>query len=381
LLYELLTGRPPFIGDSPVAVAYQHVREAPATPSAVAPDVPEVLDRITLKALAKDRTARYSSAAEFRADLENAVRGGAITAPALGVAAAAAGLGAGAAAADLQPTMVESATQVMAPAGAGAPNPWATSTAPAVPPGEEPPGEDEEEPKSRKGLMWALIAVGVLALAAIITMIVISNQGADEATTGTVPTLSAPITPEEAEKAITDAGFEYAEALDQESTQPEGTFTRTDPAGGTEADRGSTATAFFPAAPDPVVVHDAKGKTQDEPRQILEGQGLTVTSGGSEDSKDVPKDAVTRTDPAAGQSVAAGSTVTLYTSSGLVSLPDLVGGQRAAAERAITDLGLKPVVNEVESDEPEGQVVAQRPNAGSVPQGSEVTIDVAIPRS
>ncbi len=76
LLYELLTGRPPFIGDSPVAVAYQHVREAPATPSAIAPDVPEVLDRITLKALAKDRTARYSSAAEFRADLENAVRAG-----------------------------------------------------------------------------------------------------------------------------------------------------------------------------------------------------------------------------------------------------------------------------------------------------------------
>src|SRR5690606_12408736 len=265
LLYELLTGRPPFIGDSPVAVAYQHVREAPATPSAVAPDVPEVLDRITLKALAKDRTARYSSAAEFRADLENAVRGGAITAPALGVAAAAAGLGAGAAAADLQPTMVESATQVMAPAGAGAPNPWATSTAPAVPPGEEPPGEDEEEPKSRKGLMWALIAVGVLALAAIITMIVISNQGADEPTTRTVP------------------------------------------AGGTEAELGSTVTAFFSAGPDAVVIQDVKGKTQDEARQILEGQGLTVTSGGSEDSKDVPKDAVTRTDPAAGQSVAAGS--------------------------------------------------------------------------
>lgn len=380
LLYELLTGRPPFIGDSPVAVAYQHVREAPATPSAVAPDVPEVLDRITLKALAKDRTARYSNAAEFRADLENAVRGGAITAPALGVAAAAAGLGAAAAAADLQPTMVESATQVMAPAAA-APNPWATSVAPAVPPGDEVPGEDEEEPKSRKGLMWTLIAIGVLALAAIITMLVINSQGEEEPTTGTVPTLSAGVTPEEAEQKITDAGFAYEQAIDQESTEAEGTFTKTDPAGGTEAELGSTVTAFFSAGPDAVVIQDVKGKSQDEARQILEGQGLTVTSGGSEDSKDVPKDAATRTDPAAGQSVAGGSTVTLYVSSGLVALPELVGDQRQSAEQKITDLGLKPVVNEVESDEPEGQVVAQRPNAGSVPQGSEVTIDVAIPRA
>ncbi|MGN6241957.1 MAG: Stk1 family PASTA domain-containing Ser/Thr kinase [Cellulosimicrobium cellulans] len=380
LLYELLTGRPPFIGDSPVAVAYQHVREAPATPSAVAPDVPEVLDRITLKALAKDRTARYSNAAEFRADLENAVRGGAITAPSLGVAAAAAGLGAAAAAADLQPTMVESATQVMAPAAA-APNPWATSVAPAVAPGSEVPGEDEEEPKSRKGLMWTLIAIGVLALAAIITMIVINSQGEEEPTTGEVPTLSAPITPAEAEKAITDAGFEYAQAIDQESTEPADTFTKTDPAGGTTQELGSTVTAFFSAGPDAVVIQDVKGKSQDEARQILEAQGLTVTSGGSEDSKDVPKDAATRTEPAAGQSVAGGSTVTLFTSSGLVALPELVGSQRQAAEQTINDLGLKPVVNEVESDKPEGEVVAQRPNAGSVPQGSEVSIDVAIARA
>ena len=70
LLFELLTGRPPFTGDSPVAVAYQHVREAAPVPSTFASDVPDALDRITLKALAKERDARYSSAAEFRSDLE-----------------------------------------------------------------------------------------------------------------------------------------------------------------------------------------------------------------------------------------------------------------------------------------------------------------------
>ena len=380
LLYELLTGRPPFIGDSPVAVAYQHVREAPATPSAVAPDVPEVLDRITLKALAKDRTARYSNAAEFRADLENAVRGGAITAPALGVAAAAAGLGAAAAAADLQPTMVESATQVMAPAAA-APNPWATSVAPAVPPGDEVPGEDEEEPKSRKGLMWTLIAIGVLALAAIITMLVINSQGEDEPTTGTVPTLSAPITPEEAEKAITDAGFEYAQAIDQESTEPEGTFTKTDPAGGTTQELGVTVTAFFSAGPDAVTLQDLKGKTQEEARQYLADNGLNVGDVATEDSPDVAKGSVTRTDPGAGQSVPAGSTVNLFVSSGLVALPDVTGQQFDAAKATIEALGLGVDRSDEESDEAENQVLSQQPNAGSVPQGSRVTLKVAIPRA
>ena len=90
LLFELLTGRPPFVGDSPVAVAYQHAREIAQPPSAFASDVPESLDRITMKALAKDRDDRYGSAAEFRADLEAALRGGHVSAPALGVAGAAA---------------------------------------------------------------------------------------------------------------------------------------------------------------------------------------------------------------------------------------------------------------------------------------------------
>ncbi len=83
LLFELLTGRPPFIGDSPVAVAYQHAREEPQPPSTYASDVPEALDRITLKALTKDRDHRYRSAAEFRNDLEAVLRGGPVSAPAV----------------------------------------------------------------------------------------------------------------------------------------------------------------------------------------------------------------------------------------------------------------------------------------------------------
>ncbi|XXM83871.1 Stk1 family PASTA domain-containing Ser/Thr kinase [Cellulosimicrobium sp. PMB13] len=377
LLYELLTGRPPFIGDSPVAVAYQHVREAPATPSAVAPDVPEVLDRITLKALAKDRTARYSNAAEFRADLENAVRGGAITAPSLGVAAAAAGLGA-VAAADMQPTMVESATQVMSPAAAP-PNPWATAAAPAVPPGDV-PGEDEEEPKSRKGLMWTLIAVGVLAIAAIVTLWLLNRPPA-EPDTVTVPTVQAGMTEEEARALFEDLDLEFTPVLEQSADVPEGEFIRQDPAGGEDVDPGTEVSVWFSTGPDSVQVPDVAGRSQDEARQLLTDAGLTVGTVNTENSSSVPEGSVTRTDPGANETVAANSAVTLYTSDGRVELGELVGMNRQDAEAAITELGLNPVVEETESDEAEGTVLSQRPNPGQVPQGSDVTIEVAIPRA
>src|ERR1700739_3261148 len=75
LLYELLTGRPPFTGDSPVAIAYQHVRENPIPPSRVDPDVPAWADAIVLKAMAKSPADRYQTAADMRADLQRAASG------------------------------------------------------------------------------------------------------------------------------------------------------------------------------------------------------------------------------------------------------------------------------------------------------------------
>jgi len=187
LLFELLTGRPPFIGDSPVAVAYQHVGQAPQRPSELASDVPEVLDRIVLKSLAKDRDARYSTAAEFRADLETALRGGDVTAPLIGAAAA------GAAATQVmgQPA----STQVMDPASTSQ---WGTTGVQGAN-----GGEPDDEKKSRKGLMWALIAIGAVALAAIITFLVMNGANA----TTIVPELKSNVTPAEAEREITAAGL------------------------------------------------------------------------------------------------------------------------------------------------------------------------------
>ena len=81
LLYELLTGRPPFTGDSPVAIAYQHVRENPIPPSRIDPEIPSWADSIVLKAMAKDPAERYQSAAEMRTDIQRALSGVPVAAP------------------------------------------------------------------------------------------------------------------------------------------------------------------------------------------------------------------------------------------------------------------------------------------------------------
>ena len=86
LLYELLTGRPPFVGESPVSVAYQHVREQPLPPSSFDPDIPPEVDAVVLKALAKNREERYQSASEMRADIHRVLAGQQVTAPMAAVA-------------------------------------------------------------------------------------------------------------------------------------------------------------------------------------------------------------------------------------------------------------------------------------------------------
>jgi len=359
VLFELLTGRPPFIGDSPVAVAYQHVGQAPQRPSELASDVPEVLDRIVLKALTKDRDARYSTAAEFRSDLDTALRGGDVTAPLIGAAAA------GAAATQVMGQ--GNATQVMDPAGTSQ---WGTTGVQGAH-GEEPP---EDQKKSRKGLMWTLIAIGAVALATIITLIVINSAGEDNVS---VPSLSQTITPAEAEKRITGAGLVYEQETDTDSTEPENTFLGQDPAGGAEVERGSTVTVTFSAGPDTVAVPDVAGKSESEARQILEDAQLTVGDVERRNSGSVEKDVAIGTDPESGQAASEGDSVNLILSTGQVKLPDLRGMTEDQATSQLSDLGLNSSTSEEESDEDPGTVIGQSPEAGNVPQGSNVAIVIA----
>ncbi|BDZ42086.1 hypothetical protein GCM10025865_13850 [Paraoerskovia sediminicola] len=364
----MLTGRPPFVGDSPVAVAYQHVRETPPTPSSIAPDVPEVLDRITLTSLAKERTDRYSSAGEFRSDLEAAVQGGEISAGSLGAVAAAAGA-AGLAAGATQ-LMPEQGTQVM-----GAAAPWGGTPVALPPDGTGTQPIEEDEPKSRKGLIWTLVTIGVLAIAAIITILLLNRP--DAPTTVPVPEITAEMTKAEAREAIEGVGLVFEDAGEVSDEDPD-TFLRQDPEAGEEVEDGSTVTAYYSTGPDEVTVPDVVGKSQSEARTALEDAGLKVGDVQDEHSASAPEDEVTKSEPASGEAVAPDSEVDIFVSDGQVELPDVTGMSQADAESAIKDAGLTAVVTNKETDEADaGTVFEQDPGAGVVDQGISVNISIA----
>ncbi|QAY64008.1 Stk1 family PASTA domain-containing Ser/Thr kinase [Xylanimonas allomyrinae] len=386
LLFELLTGRPPFVGDSPVAVAYQHVGQAPQRPSEIASDVPEVLDRITLKALAKERTARYSSAAEFRGDLEAAMRGGAVVAPAIGAGVAAAGVaGADPTVAFGAPGPGDAGTQLLTPEVAatqqwGAPVPETG----VLPDGVGPAGSvgarstDRAARKRKKALIWTLSVVGVLAVAAVVIALILGNRPSTPQDVA-VPSIPIGSTREQARQIVQEADFRFRDAIDTDSNAEKDTSTRQEPAAGEMAAPNSFVTVYFSGGPSTVAVPDVTGKSQEEARSMIQAAGLVWGTVTPESSKDVEKDNVTRTEPPAREAATSGDTVNVFISDGTVNLTNLVGMTRDDAIAELTRLGLNSDTEDVESaTATPGSVVSQDPQPGNVPQGQRVTLGLAV---
>ncbi|WP_315093098.1 Stk1 family PASTA domain-containing Ser/Thr kinase [uncultured Cellulomonas sp.] len=373
LLFELLTGRPPFVGDSPVAVAYQHVREAAPVPSTFASDVPDTLDRITLKALAKERDARYSSAAEFRSDLEAAVRGGAVGAPAVGALAATA----------LLATPATEATQVMAPPVATtqamppATSPWASTgagitTTTGIP-------DDEDPGRKRPWLLPLLIGIAVLAVAGIVALIIANSNRTDEPTLVTVPSL-ANMTQADAEAELDALGLVFVRAEEASDTIVAGNVTKSEPAAGEQVDPGSDVTVYISTGPSSLAVPSVAGRTEQEAADILTDAGLTVAANRQDDDNPAfPQGQVTKTDPAEGTSVSAGASVTLFVSTGNVQVPDVTGKTKAEATQILNDARLQVNTSPVESEATPDTVVQQDVAAGTlVKQGRVINLQIAI---
>ena len=373
LLFELLTGEPPFSGDSAVAVAYQHVRETPRTPSSIASDVPEALDRVVLKALAKDREDRYADAAHFRDDLVAMRAGLPVDAPAAQVWGVPGGVAAGAAAVGAAPTAVMAAgtdpTSTLGGTGTGTHAALLT--------------EQEEEKKKNRGWIWVLAILAAIGLLAGAFALLNNDGGADQVA---VPPLQG-MDQTAARQAIEDAGLTFAKGEDEASADvPVGQYTSSTPAVGEDVDAGSTVEVRFSSGPGAVEVPDVTGQTQAQAREALQGAGLTV---GDVQEVDDPGTAgeVVSTDPPAGTSVAAGSPVALRVASGNVTVPDLRGMSQSEAQSALRNLGLTGTVETVDEPGADNQVLRTDPAAGAVVQtDASVTLyipsgDVAIPRN
>ncbi|WP_300681701.1 Stk1 family PASTA domain-containing Ser/Thr kinase [Nocardioides sp.] len=333
LLYELLTGRPPFVGDSPVAVAYQHVRENPQPPSDHDAAIPAALDAIVLKSLAKRVEDRYQSAAEMRADIERYLDGQPITTTPPAVAADATAV---------------AAAPVAATAVAGSPIPFRDE-------------EEYDEPRSRTGL---IVGIGVVLVALIVGGILLWPKlfpGAPEQVQ--VPKLVG-LTEEQARVAIGDAALRVnVSGYENSDTVPSGSVISQDPTQGTYVDPTGSVSIVLSQGKAQVEVPSVTGLTLAEATSALEAKGLTVKT--EKVDSDEPQDTVIQALPAAGQMVNAGTEITLQISNGPKKVPNVIGMQQADAEQKIRDQGFVPQVKtDPSSTKPAGTVTDQFPRAG-----------------
>lgn len=372
LLYELLTGKPPFQGDSAVAVAYQHVSELPKIPSSIAPDIPDTIDRVVMKSLAKKREDRYQTAAEMRTDLLAALRGDDVHAPAIGAwetRVSPSPLPPSAAATQLNPVIPTAANGY----------PFTSQTATDITPAIE-----EEEPQSKKWV-WGIFAAIAVILAIVGLFFGLKAAGllgtdpAVEVTQVVVPDMKG-MDEDAAKKALTEVGLKIkvGDAIEDEKI-PEGQFVSSDPGIGTSVDEGTTVTVHFSAGVGEVKVPDVTGGTltQEEARKQLEKAGLTVGNVETTDEPGIAQGMVVSTDPAPGTSIEKNTPITLYVASGEVKIDSYIGSPLADAEAALGALKIQFDTEKVTSDEPAGTIVGQTPGAGKIPYDSRVKLSVS----
>lgn len=343
LLYELLCGNPPFTGDNPVSVAYQHVREDPIPPSELNRDVTPDINAIVLKAMAKNPVNRYQSAGEMRADLLRAAAGRPVAATPV--------------------YSSEERTQII---GGNGGRRGGTGMIPTQP---------VEQPNRRKGLTWVLVALGVVAVFALAAFATSYLLGGDAKTE--VPAVKGQSI-EAARQQITEAGFKVAvnrrvspaDQLDKVIDQS--------PAGGEKVQKGTTVTLFVGAGPEKTKVPDLDKQNQAGAQQLLTQaklKGDFKTADGPE-----PAGAVLSYDPAAGTEVPIDSTVNVVLSNGkLRTVPQVVGLTQAAAQQKLRGAGFVPVVEtQVTPNDAPGTVIEQDPAQNTThPQNTRVTITVA----
>jgi eukaryotic-like serine/threonine-protein kinase len=384
LLFELLTGRTPFLGETPVSVAYQHVSETPPRPSTYNYAVSWDLDAVVLQALAKDRDRRYQDAMAFRADLQAARLGRPIS-----DGARAAALGLGAAAAGAATTMALGQSTLAGPQPGTVPTTVLSPTQAAdeiaaqyddttmVTPTSR--ANREEPPRRRSAWPYVLLtlaAVAALALVALFARNYLSDSGGT--TMVAVPDVVGKDV-EVAKKQVSDAGLVPVVENKANDKQPEGVVFEQVPAfGSADVPRGSKVTLLVSAGPDSVKVPDLIGFTEDEARTELENLGLEVGTVRKVANSGKEKGTVVRTVPGANADVAKGSKVSLDVSNGKVRIPGVVGLQLSEARRILIDAGLNPRTKYVDSSKPENEVIDQDPKADTmVNDGSAITLTVA----
>ncbi len=368
VLYEMLTGKTPFTGETPVEIAMKHLNDPPRPPSEERREIPPELDQVVLRALAKDQHERYQSADEFRADLDR-VEAGLPVAPETTAAATALLTG-------------TALTEVLDGEATG------TKVLPRAPlPGRPPAGPYPPEygyrqppaPRRRRWLPWLIALLFAAAVAGAGWYIYSQVQDElSEARPVAVPDvrgMQAPL----AVEAIERLGFEAEVRREASTEETRGRVFDQEPKPGTRLPKGETVTLLVSTGPPLVDVPRLVGLPYDEAVAQLGKSGLE--SRRVEAFSEQPSGTVIAQDPKAGASVREGATVTLRVSKGVetATVPDVLLQTRASAEAELRANGFEVSVSTASSNDVEkGLVSSQDPDPGqAAPKGSTVAIVVS----
>src|SRR4051812_16871002 len=340
LLYELLTGAPPFSGDSAVAVAYQHVREEPVPPSRIEPDVSPSVDAIVLKAMAKNPANRYQTAGEMRADIERALAGRPVEA-----------------------------------------TPLLATEAPFIAP---PPTTVlmRQPPEARRGrgaayTLLALATIGVFLITLLAATHFFSGSGGGDVNTPNVVGQSLA----DAQATLAGKGLAVGKIEQKYDTKvPKGDVISQDPPPDILLRKGQSVDLVVSLGVHIVIVPgDLVGLTEDEARARLRVALLRVGQVVSRNS-DAPAGQVLGTDPTGGSRVAENTAITLFVSNARVKVPNVIGKDAATATSLLEQAGFVVIEQPAavfDRKKPEGTVLGQSPSGGTFQKtGSQVQIFV-----
>ncbi len=346
LLYELLTGRPPFSGDSPVAIAYQHVRENPVPPSQIDPEIPRWADAIVLKAMAKSPADRYQNAAEMRADIQRAMSGMPVSAPATELLQNTQRLGGG--------TMVAPPTSAIPGYQYG-------------PPDEKPPGGGR-----RRALLWTLFALLVLGTVVAVAYLLLAGGGKTYA----VPDVTN-LTQQQADSAIVKAHLIPHNVGQTSSNVPKGRVISTNPSAGNLLKANAVVTVLVSIGQQQVTVPNVVGDDQNTASTMLSNLNLNPVIKTVQSTR--PAGTVVSQNPVGGSKVNPNTNVVLNVSGGGTTVQSVIGDPVQTARNILQQQGFR--VNEIEQPGPSnaavGTVYAQNPQGGTTAAaGATITIYV-----
>ena len=332
LLYEMLTGKPPFTGESAVAIAYQHVSGLVIPPSEHLATIDKDIDAIVQMALAKDVSERYQNAADMRDDIDRTLAGNPVTA--------------------VLPTV---------------PANYATSNVTPV-----------VVKQKRSAWVWVLSAVAVILTVAVGVWVYGSALNTGDSSKVEVPNLSG-LTAEAAVTVLSDYNLILGSITPEESDRPTNSIIKQDPPSGSRVNENSSVNVVISGGASKIIVPTLSGLVSaEDARRVLAAVNLQLGNITSIDS-DQPEGYVVSSTPGSGSSVDIGTRVSIEVSNGFGVVPALEGLPQAQALSDLGAAGYQPVVaTQVSPTAVDGTVLAQSPAAGTrLKVGSRVSITVA----